>query len=111
MRSGLDLLGAGEDELIAIEEVVDPLVHLLEGLQVDVVQDHLALPATQLFESFRAALLHDFHDLFQLLLAELAEPLVQSVLLGLWDLFDLGHVISGLIYGCRLLEDVGLVHS
>lgn len=98
MRSGLDLLGAGEDELVVIEEVIDPLVHLFKGLQVDVVQDHLALPATQLFESFRASLLHDFHDLFELLLAELSESLVQSVLFGLRDLLHFGHVISRLIH-------------
>ena len=52
MRSGLDLLRAGKDEFVVIEEVVNTLVHLLESLQVNVVEDHLAFPTTQLFETF-----------------------------------------------------------
>jgi hypothetical protein len=98
VRSSLDLLAAGKHQFIAVQQVVDALVHLLKGLQVDVVQNHLASTAAYLFEAFRASLLHNTYDLRQFLLTQLTKPLMQSILLGLWHFLHLGQVVARLIH-------------
>jgi len=86
--SRFDLFASGKDQFVVVEEVIDALVHLLEGFEVDIIEDHLALTASQLFESLGTALLHDLHDLLQLLLTQLAQPLMETVLLGLRHLLN-----------------------
>ena len=100
-HSDLDLLGTSV--LLALQQVVDLGVHLLEGLAVDDVEQQLGPSASQFFEALAATFLDDGHDLCQFLLGELFESLVQSVLFREGDFLLFPDVSRLLVDRCWLL--------
>lgn len=108
-HSDFELLGSGDCALVVVQKIVDPLVHLLEGFEVDAVEQDLAAAASDLLESLRAALLDYVDDLQEFLLGQLPQPLVEPVLLGLGDLLDLGQVLALLINRGRFVVRAAVV--